>query len=79
MFYIKVANQCRVHPLGIICNTPITIASFVFSTTFIVLQMENMGNNYLILLDQLWVHDAKVKFNWVNDEITLNNNNKHKK
>lgn len=70
-FTVKMADQRRVQPVGIIHNLEITIDVLKFQTTFTVLRMEGTVGSYPMLLGWPWLQMAKVKHNWSNDQINL--------
>jgi hypothetical protein len=70
-FTVKMADQRRVKPIGLIRDTKISIEGLRYATTFTVLRMEDNESSYPILLGRPWLRMAKVKHNWANDKITL--------
>lgn len=70
-FTVKMVDQRRVWPVGLIRDVEVTIAGLKFATTFTVLRMESNEGNYPMLLGRPWLCMAKVKHNWANDQITI--------
>ena len=70
-FAVKMADQRRVRPLGIVRQEEINIEGCTFPVTFIVLRMEQMAGAYKMLLGRPWLRHGKIKQNWQTDEITI--------
>jgi hypothetical protein len=54
-FTIKMADQMKVTPLGVIKNLKINIGGLTFKITVTVIKMENQENNYSMLLGRPWL------------------------
>ena len=78
-FTVKMADQRRVNPIGLIRNVEITIAGLKFVTTFTVLRMEGDEGSYPMLLGRPWLRMAGVKHNWADDEIVIRRGKNKKK
>ena len=63
-FMIKMANQRKVMPLGIIKNLKIDIGGLTFKITVTVITMENQENIYSMLLGRPWLKQARAKHDW---------------
>ena len=60
-FQLKMADQRRIQPLGILRNQEITISGLSFSANFVVLKMDEGDSPYPLLLGRPWLKTAKVK------------------
>ena len=54
------ANQQRVRPLDIIRSILLEIATIKFLVPLVVLNMENAGEEYCLLLGKPWLLQARV-------------------
>jgi hypothetical protein len=59
-FTIKMADQTKVTPLGIIKNLRIIIGWLTFKITVTVIKMENQENSYSMLLERPWLKQARL-------------------
>ena len=70
-FTIKMADQRKVMPLGIIKNLKITIGGLTFKITVTVMKMENQENCYSMLLGRPWLKQARAKHDWGKSQLVL--------
>ena len=63
-FQLKMADQRRVQPLGILRSREITIMGLSFFVNFVVLKMEERDSPYPMLLGRPWFRQAKIKQDW---------------
>ncbi|MCO5605433.1 hypothetical protein L7F22_059617 [Adiantum nelumboides] len=70
-FQVKMADQRRVQPLGILKQQAIEIASIVFFVNFVVLRMKDPDSSYKMLLGRPWFRQARVKQDWGENVVML--------
>ncbi|MCO5591948.1 hypothetical protein L7F22_045941 [Adiantum nelumboides] len=70
-FQVKMADQRRIQPLGIVRNTVIEIGGLKFKVNFVVLQLEESSQSYPMILGRPWLRAAKVKQHWGADYVVL--------
>ena len=63
-FQLKMVDQRRIQPLGILRNHMLTILGLTFPVNFVVLKMDEGDSPYPILLGRPWFTQAKVKQDW---------------
>jgi hypothetical protein len=73
-FTIKMADQRKVTPLGIIKNLKINIGGLTFKITVTVIKMENQENSYSMLLGRPWLKQARAKHDWGRSQLILYQN-----
>jgi hypothetical protein len=73
-FTIKMADQRKVMPLGIIKNLKINIGGLTFWITVTVIKMENQDNSYSILFGRPWLKQARPKHDWGRSQLILYQN-----
>jgi hypothetical protein len=64
-FVVRMANQRKVQPMGLIQNLKIDLASCVYKISIIVLKMGNGVETNSMLLKRPWLKQAKVHYNGV--------------
>ena len=70
-FQLKMADQRRIQPLGILRNQKITILGLSFSVNFVVIKMNEGDSPYPLLLGRPWLKTARVKQDWGAELITI--------
>ncbi|MCO5557151.1 hypothetical protein L7F22_010709 [Adiantum nelumboides] len=70
-FQVKMADQRRIQPLGIVRNRVIEIGGLKFKVNFVVLQLEESSQSYPMILGRPWLRAAKVKQHWGADYVVL--------
>ena len=70
-FAVKMADQRRVQPLGIVRHCKIKIATLRFGIAAVVLRMEDIQEAYPLLLGRPWLRQAKAKHNWETDVLAI--------
>lgn len=60
-FQLKMENQRRIQPLGILRNQEILVSRLSFQVNFVILKMDEEDRPYPILLGGPWLKAAKVK------------------
>jgi hypothetical protein len=73
-FTIKMADQRKVTPLGIIKNLKINIGGLTFKITVTVIKMENQENNSSMVLGRPWLKQACAKHDWGRSQLILYQN-----
>ena len=63
-FQLKMVDQRRIQPLGILRNHMLTILGLTFPVNFVVLKMDEGDSPYPLLLGRPWFTQAKVKQDW---------------
>ena len=63
-FQLKMADQRRLQPLGILKDQAITVAGLTFRVNFVVLKMQDQEKSYSMLLGRPWFRVAKVSQDW---------------
>lgn len=63
-FQVKMADQRRLQPLGILKEQRITISGLHFKVNFVVLRMQAKEISYPMLLGRSWFKTAKVRQDW---------------
>ena len=70
-FLVRMADQWRVRPLGILRNIFLDIGGISFSMAFVVLSMEDTLEEYNIILGRPWLRQAKVRHDWAANQLTI--------
>ena len=70
-FQVKMADQRRVQPLGILRKLQISVGGLPFLANFVVLRLENSDCSYPMMLGRPWLRAAKVKQLWGTDTIVI--------
>ena len=70
-FSIKLADQSRVSPLGLVKNVPVRIAGVRFLVAFVVMNLPAHSSSYSILLGRPWLRVAIVIHDWKNNTLML--------
>lgn len=60
-FHLKMADQRRIQPLGILRNQQITVLRLTFPVNFVILKIDEGDSPYPILLGRPWFKQVKVK------------------
>jgi len=68
---VKMADQKKVWPLGLIKNLKIDLVGYVCKISIIVLNMENGIEAYSMLLGRPWLKQGKMHHNWGDNTITI--------
>ena len=63
-FQLKMVDQRRIQPLGILRNQEIIVSRFPFSANFVVVKMDEGDSPYPLLLGRPWLRIAKVEQDW---------------
>ncbi|KAH7423568.1 hypothetical protein KP509_12G061500 [Ceratopteris richardii] len=63
-FQVKMADQTRVQPVGILKQQQIIISGMTFMVNFVVIRMSESAYPYEMLLGRPWFRLAKVKQDW---------------
>jgi len=64
MFVVRMADQRKAQPLGLIRNLKINLGSYVYKTSVTTLNMENGLEAYSMLLGRSWLKQTKTNHNW---------------
>ncbi len=64
MFVVRMADQRKAQPLGLIRNLKINLGSYVYKTSVTTLNMENGLEAYSMLLGRSWLKQTKKNHNW---------------
>ena len=70
-FQVKMADQRRIQPLGLLRGQEIFVAGLSFKVTFVVLHMADTGGAYSMLLGCPLVRSARLKQDWATNEVTF--------
>ena len=70
-FQVRMADQRRVQPIGMLRGQTLKVHGMSFQTNFVVLKMQDAGNAYSMLLGRPWFKSAKLKQDWENNEVIL--------
>ena len=70
-FTIKLADQSKVAPLGLVKNVPVRIAGIRFLVAFVVMTLPSHSSSYSILLGRPWLRAASVMHDWKNGTLLL--------
>ena len=57
-FLVRMADQRRVRPLGILRNLVLSIGAISFAMAFVVMNMEDAEEEYSMLLGRPWLRQA---------------------
>ena len=70
-FTIKLADQSKVAPLGLVKNVPVRIAGVRFLVAFVVMTLPSHSSSYSILLGRPWLRVASIMHDWKNGTLLL--------
>lgn len=71
MFIVRMADQKKVRPLGLIKNLKIDLVGYVCKILVIILNMENGIEAYSMLLGRQWLKQRKSHHNWGDNILTI--------
>ena len=64
-------QKTKMMPLGIIKNLKITIGGLTFKNIVMVIKMENLENNFSMLLQRPWLKQVRAKHDWEKNQLIL--------
>ena len=70
-FSIKLANQRKVTPLGLIKNVLVRVARIRFLIAFVVMDLPSHNSSFLFLLGRPWLKAVLVMHDWKNNTLLL--------
>jgi hypothetical protein len=70
-FVVRMADQRRVQPLGLLCGLKMEVCGMNFEIAAVILRMEDISGSYPLLLGRPWLRQARVKQDWQSDRITI--------
>ena len=70
-FAVRMADQRRVQPLGLLRGLKMEVCGMKFEIAAVILWMEDISGAYPLLLGRLWLRQARVKQDWQSDWITI--------
>lgn len=70
-FQVRMADQRRIQPLGIIRGKILEVSGLKFDVNFVVLRLEESEKHYPMILGRPWLRAAKVKQDWGADRIVI--------
>ena len=70
-FSIKVADQRRVTPLGLVKNVLVRVVGIWFLIAFVVMGLPSHNSSFSILLGRPWLKATAVMHDWKNDTLLL--------
>lgn len=70
-FSIKLADQSRVSPLGLMNNVPIRIVGVCFLVAFVVMNLPPHSSSYSIPLRRMWLKVVAIMHDWKNNTLML--------
>ena len=70
-FQVKMADQRRIQPLGILRRQEVSVAGLSFKANFVVLKIPSKCGSYPMLLGRPWFRTTKLKQDWETDEVVL--------
>lgn len=70
-FQMRMADQSRVQPMGMLRQQVVTVHGLQFQVNFVVLRMKDAGSAYKMLLGRPWFKTAKLKQDWEKNEVIL--------
>ena len=70
-FQLKMVDQRRIQPLGILRKQEVCVASMIFQVNFVVIRMEENDSSYPMLLGRPWFTQARLKMDWGKCRITI--------
>ena len=70
-FQVKMADQRRLQPLGILKDQEITVAGFRYRINLVVLKMHSGNLTYPMLLGRPWFRQSKLRQDWGNNLVIL--------
>ena len=68
---LRMADQSRVKPMGILRSVITTIAGIQYPIDYIVFKLNNSSLSYPILLGRPWLYQAKAKNDWGRGTLTI--------
>ena len=63
-FSVRMADQRRVQPVGLLKGVVIDVAGLTFTVALVVLSIVEAADDYNIILGRPWLRQAKVKHDW---------------
>jgi len=70
-FPIKLANQRKVAPLGLVKNASMREVGIQFLVAFVVMELPSQSSLFFILLGRPWLKAVVVMHDWKNDTLLL--------
>jgi hypothetical protein len=70
-FTIKMADQRKVMPKGIIRDVRLDVGGIVIRTTLTVIDMVSTEDSYSLLLGRPWLKEAQAQHDWPLNKLTL--------
>ena len=70
-FLVRMADQRRVRPLGILRDIVLDVGGISFAMAFVVMGMEDTAEEYSMLLGRPWLRQAKVRHNWEANQLSI--------
>ena len=70
-FSIKLADQRRVTPLGLVKNVPVKVAGIRFLIAFVVMDLPLHSSSFSVLLGRPWLKAVAVMHDWKNNTLLL--------
>ena len=68
-FSIKLADQRRVTPLGLVKNVPVKVAGIRFLIAFVVMDLPLHSSSFSVLLGRPWLKAVTVMHDWKNNTL----------
>ena len=76
LIILRMVNQSRVKPLGIVRRISTLIGSILFKNSYVIYKVSKSLSSYPILLDKPWLWKSKAINDWDKGTITIENNSK---
>ena len=70
-FLVRMADQRRFQPVGLLKGVVIDVAGLTFSVALVVLSIAEAADDYSIILGRPWLRQARVKHNWDSNQLTV--------
>ena len=70
-FLVRMADQRRVQPVGLLKGIVIDVARLTFAVSLVVLNIADAAKDYNIILGRPWLRQAKIKHNWDSNQLTM--------
>ena len=70
-FQVRMANQRRIQPLGIVKGRQLEVEGLSFDVNFMVLKLEESEKHYPMIMGRPWLRAAKLKQDWGADKIVI--------
>ena len=70
-FSIKLVDQRRVTPLGLVKNVPIRVVGIKFLIAFVVMDLPLHSSSFSVLLGKPWLKVVVVMHDWENNTLVL--------